>query len=280
MPQARSGATGQSLLPTSMCRATRRRRSLTSSWLFPSKRVCVSRFPFSRLTTPSRSRPRNPTASLPPCSLTACPLRRPHATVGTPFALVLPPGCNARAVCLTSFKRCVGGSRPNRSLSVAELRRPSTSGGSLPRTRRTLTPPRLSYNVAVGSDAHFSQLARAASALDSASASTPTVAAPVAVSASSCPPPNAGVDVAASLPASRTQGMRLHLPAPARPSPGDLVFTPRRLLPAYACNEHGGNGWTGRDFFSHEAFRPRRLSLCLGRPRPPVCTRADSPCAC
>eukprot|EP00965_Chrysotila_dentata_P165983 5480503-Pleurochrysis_carterae.AAC.1 len=44
-------------------------------------------------------------------------------------------------------------------------------------------------NVAVGSDAHFSQLARAASALDPASASAPSVAALAAVSASSCPPP-------------------------------------------------------------------------------------------
>eukprot|EP00965_Chrysotila_dentata_P163623 5402733-Pleurochrysis_carterae.AAC.3 len=69
-----------------MCRITRLRRALTSSWPFLSTRVCVSRFPSLRLTTPTSSRLHKPTASLPPCYLTACPLRRPHATVGTPFA--------------------------------------------------------------------------------------------------------------------------------------------------------------------------------------------------
>eukprot|EP00965_Chrysotila_dentata_P163622 5402733-Pleurochrysis_carterae.AAC.2 len=80
----------------------------------------------------------------------------------------------------------------------------------------TTTP----LNVAVSSDALFSQLARAASALDSASTSAPSVAAPVAMSASSCPPLNIDVDVAASLPAPLTQRTRLHLPAPCAINPG------------------------------------------------------------
>eukprot|EP00965_Chrysotila_dentata_P072940 2411157-Pleurochrysis_carterae.AAC.1 len=67
-----------------------------------------------------------------------------------------------------------------------------------------------------------------------------------AVSASACPPPSADVGAVASLPAPPSQRARLHLPAPARPSPGDLVFVPRKLRPAYACHEHGGSGWTGR----------------------------------
>eukprot|EP00965_Chrysotila_dentata_P238146 6202323-Pleurochrysis_carterae.AAC.1 len=37
------------------------------------------------------------------------------------------------------------------------------------------------------------------------------------------------------------------LPAPARRSPGELVFVPRRLWPAHACcHENGGGGWTER----------------------------------
>eukprot|EP00965_Chrysotila_dentata_P121065 4004077-Pleurochrysis_carterae.AAC.1 len=60
-------------------------------------------------------------------------------------------------------------------------------------------------NVAVGSDAHLSQLARAAPAFDFASTPTTSAAAPAAVTVSSCPPPNADSNVAASRPAPRTQ---------------------------------------------------------------------------
>eukprot|EP00965_Chrysotila_dentata_P192589 6175265-Pleurochrysis_carterae.AAC.1 len=218
MPLARSGATGRFLLPTSICRATRQ-SSLISSRPFPSKRVCVSRFPCLRLTTPTRSRLCKSTAFSPPCFLTACALQKPHATVGTPFALGLPLGCNARAVRLTSFRPCVSGSHPSCLPSIAELRLPTIyeprQSASYAAHFDTTTP----LNVAVGCDAHFSQLARAASALDSASTPITSAAAPVAVTASLCPPPNAGTNVAADLPAPHTQCTRLHLPAPAQPSP-------------------------------------------------------------
>eukprot|EP00965_Chrysotila_dentata_P043722 1453820-Pleurochrysis_carterae.AAC.1 len=119
----------------------------------------ANRLRSSRLITPTPSRPRKLTASLLPCSSSACPLQRPRSTVGTPFALGSPLDYNAQAVRLASSKPCVGGNRPNRSLSTVEL----ASGASYAAHFDSTTP----LNVAVGSGAHFSQLARAASALDS-----------------------------------------------------------------------------------------------------------------
>eukprot|EP00965_Chrysotila_dentata_P002214 72724-Pleurochrysis_carterae.AAC.1 len=66
------------------------------------------------------------------------------------------------------------------------------------------------------------------------------------MAASSCPLPAADANGTAALPAQGTQPTHLRLPAPARRTPGELVFVPRRLWPAYACHEHGGRGWTGR----------------------------------
>eukprot|EP00965_Chrysotila_dentata_P022566 747566-Pleurochrysis_carterae.AAC.1 len=100
--------------------------------------------------------------------------------------------------------------------------------------------------IATGSDAHFHQFARAASAL--ASASMPSTSVPVqTVAASSNPPPTSDANGTAALPAQGTQPTHLRLSAPAWRIPGELVFVPRRLSPAYACHEHGGRGWTGRD---------------------------------
>eukprot|EP00965_Chrysotila_dentata_P079203 2611567-Pleurochrysis_carterae.AAC.1 len=56
----------------------------------------------------------------------------------------------------------------------------------------------------------------------------------------SCPPPTADANGTAALPAPHTHPTHLRLPAPARRTPGELVFVPRRLWPAYACHEHGG----------------------------------------
>eukprot|EP00965_Chrysotila_dentata_P236626 6201424-Pleurochrysis_carterae.AAC.1 len=173
-------------------------------------------------------------------------LQKPHATVGTPFALGLPLGCNRRAVRLTSFKPCVDGSRQSRSPSTAKLRRPSIyerwQSASYAAQFDTTTP----LNVAVGSGAHFRQLARAASAFDSASTPTTSAAVAAAATASSCPPPNTDANATAVFAAPLTQCTRLRLPSPARFNPGGLVFTPRRLQPAYTCHEQGGRVWTGR----------------------------------
>eukprot|EP00965_Chrysotila_dentata_P163647 5403706-Pleurochrysis_carterae.AAC.1 len=105
----------------------------------------------------------------------------------------------------------------------------------------TTTP----LNVALGSDAHFHQLACAASAL--ASASTPLTSAPTTptVAASLCPPPAADANGIAVLPAQSAQPTHLRLSAPARRTPGKLVFVLRRLWPACACHEHEGRSWTG-----------------------------------
>eukprot|EP00965_Chrysotila_dentata_P247449 6207757-Pleurochrysis_carterae.AAC.1 len=76
---------------------------------------------------------------------------------------------------------------------------------------------------ALGSDAHFHQLAHAASALASAS-TTPAASAltPTARAASSCPlPSTADAHSIAALPAPSTQPTRLRLPSPAQRSPGD-----------------------------------------------------------
>eukprot|EP00965_Chrysotila_dentata_P004394 142727-Pleurochrysis_carterae.AAC.1 len=71
----------------------------------------------------------------------ACALTKPRATAGTPFASAYQPGCNAQVVHLTSYRRCVDGSRPSPSLSIAGLRRYFMSAGTQPRMQRTLTPP-------------------------------------------------------------------------------------------------------------------------------------------
>eukprot|EP00965_Chrysotila_dentata_P134454 4446712-Pleurochrysis_carterae.AAC.1 len=77
----------------------------------------------------------------------------------------------------------------------------------------TTTP----LNVAVGPDAHFCQLACAASAL--CSASTAAAPAPTPASAvSSCPPPTADANGTAALLAPSAHPTRLRLPAPARRS--------------------------------------------------------------
>eukprot|EP00965_Chrysotila_dentata_P213417 6187613-Pleurochrysis_carterae.AAC.3 len=87
----------------------------------------------------------------------------------------------------------------------------------------TTTP----VNDAVWSDAHFHPLACAASAFGSASApatSGPTLTAAV----SSHPPPTADGNGTAALAApSAHQPAQLRHPAPARRSPGELIFVPR-----------------------------------------------------
>eukprot|EP00965_Chrysotila_dentata_P008458 275524-Pleurochrysis_carterae.AAC.4 len=91
---------------------------------------------------------------------------------------------------------------------------------------------------------HFSQLACAASSLDSASSPATSAAAPAAARPPHVPRPTQ-TNATAACPAPRTQCTRLCLPTPARPSPGDMVFIPKQLWPAYACHKHGGRGWTG-----------------------------------
>eukprot|EP00965_Chrysotila_dentata_P052164 1730844-Pleurochrysis_carterae.AAC.3 len=96
----------------------------------------------------------------------------------------------------------------------------------------------------MGSDAHFSQLACAASALSSALTTAEPARAP-AVAISSSPPPTADANGTAALPAPSAHPTYLRLPAAARRKLGELVFVPRRLWPAYACHEHAGRGLTG-----------------------------------
>eukprot|EP00965_Chrysotila_dentata_P040147 1332758-Pleurochrysis_carterae.AAC.1 len=118
---------------------------------------------------PTHSRPHKPTASLPPCSLNACPLPRQRVRVGTPFALaLLPRGCIAQVARLTSSRLYVGG------CAVAQASIYERWQSALYAAHFDTTTP---LNTAVGFDAHFSQLARAASALYSASAPAPSAAA-------------------------------------------------------------------------------------------------------
>eukprot|EP00965_Chrysotila_dentata_P053842 1786427-Pleurochrysis_carterae.AAC.1 len=66
------------------------------------------------------------------------------------------------------------------------------------------------------------------------------------MNASCCPPPTSDANGTAALPAPHAHPMHLRLPVPTRRTPGELVFVPRRLWPAYACHEHGGRRWSGR----------------------------------
>eukprot|EP00965_Chrysotila_dentata_P068594 2266974-Pleurochrysis_carterae.AAC.1 len=192
------------------------RRSLTLSLPSRLMRVHARQLPSSQLTMPQHSRRLNSTNSSPPCLLTACAPRKPRATAGTFCASDWPPGCSAQAVHPTLFKSCAGGSRLNPSPSSAGSKR---------------------------SDAHFHQLACAASAL--ASRATPVASAPTPMARAvfSCPLPNADANGTAALPAPSTQPRVFAFPRlrDARLDRSRSVSTKRSVLVAFpfATDEHG-----------------------------------------